>query len=266
MKQPHLFAAGALTTVLVMALPAVYGGFAEVPGNQLPSQPSWSQPLGLSPYGQPLLRAALSAAGRSCWSAVLALLLTLFIAAIVGTAAGLAPSGVVDRVQQFVCRLLDSIGIFIPTAAVVSVSRQVSSVELAIILAVLAWPNLAQLIRAEVMRMWARPDVETAWVLGVSRWRILWHYITIPMAVRLTAPLAAVYAAYVAVFGALDYFGLGMSGAGLTVGFMVFDATENFLYATPMYAISAALALGVALLPAALFAVASTRGTGTEGA
>ena len=251
----RLILLSSLAVMTVIVLPFLFATPAAESGAGL-EPPSLSKPFGVSPYGRPLLQTALQAAARSSYDALIATVLTLLVAAVVGSLAGAYPSGWIDRGQGFVARLLDSLGIFIPTAALMSVSREISATALSAFLALLAWPNLAQLIRAECVRLRSRPDTEVAWVLKVSPARLAWYYVTIPIVASISGPLAAVYASFIAVFGALDYFGLGYGGGSTSIGFMVFDSTENFLYSAPWYAAAAAFALFVALVPAAVLSAA----------
>ena len=217
-------------------------------------EPSWRAPFGTSPYGQALFVTSVRAASEASKQACVAVAGTLGLAVVVGGLAGRWSGRYFDSGQHFIARVLDSLGYIVPTAAISSLNGSITSGALALFLPWLAWPNLAQLIRAEYIASSSRPDVETASVLGVSRWRLLKGYF-LPSAIRtLAAPLAALYTSFLAVFGTLEYFGLGIKTESASLGFIIFDGSQNYLSAAPWYLGAGLLGFALAVAPAILIA------------
>lgn len=196
--------------------------------------PSWTHLLGTSPYGHDMLRLTIVATLRACAPSVWASCVTVTLGVLIGTLAAWSNDGVWDQVQSFVGRLLDALGIFLPAACLATLASTVTVWELAPALALFAWPNLSNVVRSETLRARRLPFVEAAEVIGVGPARLTLFYVLPEMLDRLLPPVIAMIGGFVGVFGALQFLGVGITEE-MSLGFMVYDGSQNYLRSAPWY-------------------------------
>jgi peptide/nickel transport system permease protein len=134
-----------------------------------------------------------------------------------------------------------------------------------IVLVATGWMGVARLVRAEVLGLRARPFVEAAYALGVTRWRILWRHV-LPNALG-----PAIVAITLGVGGAIllesgmSFLGLGIQPPQPSWGNMIADGREAIVVA-PWVALAPGLALILTVLACTLLGDALRDRLAGEGA
>ncbi len=134
--------------------------------------PSWDHPLGTESNGRDMLAVLIVGAPRSLRIGLIAAGIGMLTGILLGFMAGFM-GGWVDNVIR---TLADSV-ITIPSLAVLIVIsayvRSVSVENMALLLAIFAWPGPTRLIRAQVLTMRERGYVQMARLSGASRFDIM---------------------------------------------------------------------------------------------
>lgn len=134
--------------------------------------PSWDHPLGTESNGRDMLAVMLVGAPRSLRVGLIAAGLGMLVGILLGFTAGFL-GGWIDNVIR---TLSDSV-ITIPSLAVLIVIsayvRSVSVENMALLLAIFAWPGPTRLIRAQVLTMRERGYVQMARLSGASGFDIM---------------------------------------------------------------------------------------------
>ncbi|MBI3958371.1 MAG: ABC transporter permease subunit [Chloroflexi bacterium] len=134
--------------------------------------PSWDHPLGTESNGRDMLAVMIVGAPRSLRIGLIAAGIGMLTGILLGFTAGFL-GGWVDNVIR---TLADSV-ITIPSLAVLIVIsayvRTVSVENMALLLAIFAWPGPTRLIRAQVLTMRERGYVQMARLSGASRFDIM---------------------------------------------------------------------------------------------
>lgn len=134
--------------------------------------PSWEHPLGTESNGRDMLAVILVGAPRSLRIGLIAAGIGMLVGIFLGFTAGFL-GGWVDNV----IRTLSDAVITIPSLAVLIVIsayvRSVSVENMALLLALFAWPGPTRLIRAQVLTMRERGYVQMARLSGASRFDIM---------------------------------------------------------------------------------------------
>jgi len=134
--------------------------------------PSWDHPLGTESNGRDMLAVIIVGAPRSLRIGLIAAGIGMLVGVALGFSAGFL-GGWVDNV----IRTLSDAAITIPSLAVLIVIsayvRQVSVENLALLLAIFAWPGPTRLIRAQVLTMRERGYVQMARLSGASTFDIM---------------------------------------------------------------------------------------------
>lgn len=134
--------------------------------------PSWEHPLGTESNGRDMLAVLLVGAPRSLRIGLIAAGIGMLVGIFLGFTAGFM-GGWVDNV----IRTLSDAVITIPSLAVLIVIsayvRSVSVENMALLLALFAWPGPTRLIRSQVLTMRERGYVQMARLSGASRFDIM---------------------------------------------------------------------------------------------
>ena len=134
--------------------------------------PSWEHPLGTESSGRDMLAVLLVGAPRSLRIGLIAATIGMLIGVVLGFTAGYL-GGWVDAIIRTIS---DSV-IVIPALAVLIVIsayvRQLQIENLALLLALFAWPGPTRLIRAQVLSMRERGYVQMARISGASSFHIM---------------------------------------------------------------------------------------------
>ena len=136
--------------------------------------PAWEHPFGTESNGRDMLAVLLVGAPRSLRIGLIAAGLGMLVGIFLGFTAGFM-GGWVDNV----IRTLSDAVITIPSLAVLIVIsayvRSVSVENMALLLALFAWPGPTRLIRAQVLTMRERGYVQMARLSGASRFDIMFR-------------------------------------------------------------------------------------------
>ena len=104
----------------------------------------------------------------------------------------------------------------------------VRATYLILVLAVFGWPSFARIVRAQVLSLREREFVESAKVLGASRWRIYFK----EMLPNLWAPILVYFTltmpAYISAEAALSFLGVGVKTPTPTLGNTLSDSTNYY--------------------------------------
>lgn len=134
--------------------------------------PSWDHPFGTESNGRDMLAVLLVGAPRSLRIGLIAAGIGMLVGILLGFTAGFM-GGWVDNV----IRTLSDAVITIPSLAVLIVIsayvRSVSVENMALLLAIFAWPGPTRLIRSQVLTMRERGYVQMARLSGASRFDIM---------------------------------------------------------------------------------------------
>lgn len=257
MKRKAKAISGAVLTCLLI----IGGGFLSSPtanpsAASLPPGPAHL--LGTAPDGRDLLSLCSIAAVHAAREALVATGLTLLLGAALGLVAAANPGRKFDRIQAVLARLLDSIGPFLLAACVASIAPRLDWIAMAVFMSFVAWPNAATVVRSEALTIASRGYVEAARAIGVPPGQIVMvHYL--PAMLDRLAPLSfALFATFVALFGALGFIGVGVT-AQQSLGFLLYDAL-SFIRSAPWYWVSCTLAFVVLLLASAIALKWASRG------
>jgi len=211
--------------------------------------PGGSHVLGTTPDGRDLLLLCITAMARAVGESLWATMLTVLVGVLVGVGAGERSGGIFDRLQGVAAKLLDCLGPFLIAACLASVAPRLNSWQLAVFLALVAWPNVSTVVRSEVLAISELTYVEAARAVGVGPLRLAVNHYLPAMLDRLAPLCFALFGMFIALYGALQFVGVGIA-TEQGLGFMLFDA-QSFIRGAPWYWMSCFGAFVVLLLLAA---------------
>jgi ABC-type dipeptide/oligopeptide/nickel transport system permease subunit len=195
--------------------------------------PATFHPLGLTPAGADLAWTLTLAVARAHAFAGLAVAAALIVAIPLGLLAGLRRNPLLERIELWFGRVIDSLGAFVIVAATLAISPGLSVFWIAIALGLVLWTAFVGMIRLAVIHETRREYFEAAVAMGLPRRRLLWHYL-LPAIWRRLAPAAlGVCALLVGALGAVDFLGLGAKRE-VSVGYLLYDSLGS-LVASPGY-------------------------------
>lgn len=225
--------------------------------------PGGAHPLGTDPYGHDLLSLMLRAALKSGGEAIWATSLTTVLSITIGIMAARRPRGGFDTVQALLARLLDGLGPFVIAACVFTLLPRLNMWMAGAFLSLFVWPNLSGIVRAEVIGLSSSTYIEAIRAIGASPIRVVVVHLVPAMIDRLLSPVAALVGAYVGLFGALGFLGVGVA-TELSLGFIVYDGMA-FLQSAPWYFASGVSAFVLLLAIIAACAVFANRAVRDRG-
>lgn len=219
--------------VLISLFPAPFAGIfghgdphACNVGNSLQS-PSPGHPFGLDVQGCDVYANVIYGTQSSLSVGVLATLVALVIALILGTLSGLAGRAV-DWIVSRVTDIFLGFPFLLGAIVVLTAVGQRSVLTVSLVLALFGWPTMARLMRSSVRGIRGADYVEAAVTLGIPRWRIITHYIVpnaiSPMLVIATLTVGGVIVAE----SSLTYLGIGLQAPAISWGLMLASASSRF--------------------------------------
>ncbi|MBW7883350.1 MAG: ABC transporter permease [Caldilineaceae bacterium] len=184
--------------------------------------PTWEHPLGTESNGRDMLAVLLVGAPRSLYIGLIAATIGMGIGIILGFTAGYM-GGWIDAVIR---TLSDSI-VVIPALAVLIVIgayvRTISVENMALLLALFAWPGPTRLIRAQVLSMRERGYVQMARISGASSFSIMFGEMMPNILPYLAASYTGNVSAAILAATSLEVLGLGPTRIP-TLGMTIFYA------------------------------------------
>jgi peptide/nickel transport system permease protein len=168
-----------------------------------------------------MLSRAIWAARISLGISLVATIITLFVGTSVGLVAGYS-GGWSDQVLMRITDVFLSFPVFILLITVVAIYG--ASIWLLIVfLGLVAWPEAARLVRAEVLSLAQREFTLAARVIGVGNTRIMLRHILPNVVPVLVVAATLRVAVIILVEAGLSYFGLGVPPPAPSWGNMVAD-------------------------------------------
>lgn len=173
--------------------------------------PSLRHPMGTDFMGRDLLSQFLSGAQVAFTVGITAAVMSVLI----GTAIGLISGYYGRAVDTLLMRLADIVLVLPGLPFIIVIAAAVGKLSIWIIvflIAVLGWPGIARVIRAQTLSLRERPFVEAARVAGASNMRIIFHHIA-PNVLPFTFLYAALgVSGAILTEAALSFLGLGDPG------------------------------------------------------
>jgi ABC-type dipeptide/oligopeptide/nickel transport system permease subunit len=228
----HRLAVASLVVLALFILMAFVGGplwkysYADLVANPYQT-PTWSHPLGSDQIGHDELSLVLRGAQASLVVAFLVALIAVTVGTLVGAFAGFF-GGVVDSVLMRIC---DTI-LTLPTIAVAivlghnltAISFVSQRVALAFILGLLSWPQMARVVRGQLLSLRERDFVLAARALGASNTRIIVRHL-VPNVLGSIIVNSTIYVS-VAILAesALSFLGFGIQPPDTSLGLLISSA------------------------------------------
>lgn len=224
--------------VVAMALIAVFGVMAVAPAVFTRGDPldctltrSLAAPRAGSWFGHDLQGCDLwTQAAYGARSSLLVGGLVVVAAAAIGTVLGALAGflgGVVDLLLARITDLWLSIPLVLGGLVVLSFVDRRGVPQVALVLALLGWPPILRLVRAQVMKLKGEDYVLAARALGASEFRILFRHI-VPNAL---GPVVVYGAAYVGVAisaeALLSFMGVGLQQPAISWGIMLSESRDR---------------------------------------
>jgi peptide/nickel transport system permease protein len=205
---------------LLAPVAAPYDPNAQVLVDRLKA-PSPRHLLGTDQLGRDILSRAIWAAQISLGMSLVATCITLLVGTLVGLVSGYS-GGWVDQVLMRTTDVFLSFPVFILLVTVVAIYG--ASVWLLILfLGLVAWPEAARMVRAEVLSLIGREFTLAARVVGAGSARIMLRHILPNVVPVLVVAATLRVAVVILVESALSYFGLGVPPPAPSWGNMVAD-------------------------------------------
>ncbi len=185
-------------------------------------EPTWEHPLGTESNGRDMLAVLIVGTPRSLRVGVIAAGIGMLVGIVLGFSAGFM-GGWVDNVIR---TLADSV-ITIPSLAVLIVIsayvRTVSVENMALLLAIFAWPGPTRLLRSQVLSMRERGYVRMARLTGASTFAIMFKEILPNLLPYLASSFTGNVSAAILAATGLEALGLGPTRIP-TLGMTIFYA------------------------------------------
>lgn len=214
--------------------------------------PSWRHPLGTDLYSRDVWSRVVFGARVSLGVGLLATLVGVGVAALVGAAAGYF-----RRLTDGVLMRLVDIGLAVPriflVLAAIAVGQRLSAVPLALLLGLTGWFGISRLVRADVLALRDQPFVDAARALGVQPWRIIGRHVLPNAAATLIVCTALSVANMMLLEASLSFLGVGVQPPTPSWGNMIAEARDQ-LATAPWASLFPGLALTAVVM--ALHAVA----------
>jgi ABC-type dipeptide/oligopeptide/nickel transport system permease subunit len=189
--------------------------------------PSPGHPFGLDVQGCDVYANVIYGTQSSLSVGVLATLVALIIALILGTLGGLAGRAV-DWIISRVTDIFLGFPFLLGAIVVLTAVGERSVLTVSLVLALFGWPTMARLMRSSVKGIRGADYVEAAVTMGIPRWRVVTHYIVpnaiSPMLVIATLTVGGVIVAE----SSLTYLGIGLQAPAISWGLMLASASSRF--------------------------------------
>jgi len=211
-RMPPIVAISFAVVVLVVAWSVAPGLFTSYdPVNGIPAQkllgPSAAHWFGTDHLGRDLYARVVYGTASSVSSALIAVVIGVVAGGVIGLLAGFL-GGWVDTVLARLVDVLLAIPKFL-LAVIVVTAIGFATTNAAIATGVSAVAVFARVMRSEVIKTRAATFVEAAFLLGGSRWHILWRHV-LPNASRSVLPLAVLqFGDSILVIASLAFLGYG---------------------------------------------------------
>jgi len=190
-----------------------------------PSPPSAENWLGLDDQGRDVFARLLYGVRISLGFSFFITLNIALLALVAGTLQGYF-GGLVDLIGQRISEIWGAIPVMF-VLLIISSLVQPSFFTLSLILALFGWHYLAQLVRAEVLRTRQLEYIQSAFILGVSDWRIIWRHIMPNALITTLSSLPFVFSGALGALITLDFLGFGLPVGYPSLGELISQGKNN---------------------------------------
>jgi peptide/nickel transport system permease protein len=186
-----------------------------------------NHPLGQDSLGRDVFAEVMRGTQQSLMIVFVVGILSTVIGVVVGAVAGYF-RGWVDSVLMRITDVIIIIPLIVLTATLAHKYNTNGSIVLAIVLALASWPQLARLVRADVLGLREREFVDAARVAGASSGRIMFVHI-LPNAIGvILVNTTLLMAATILTEAALGFLGFGVQPPDVSLGSIVFQYENAF--------------------------------------
>lgn len=230
LRQP-LGVAGAVVLLVLAAAAATAPAWAPfdpaaIDLRALQRPPSAVHPFGTDDLGRDVLTRMLYAGRASLSLALWVTGVAVAIGATLGGVAGFA-GGWVDRVISAATDALLAVPV-LALAMVAGALLRPNLVTLTVVLAVLSWPDLARIARAQMLTLRERTYAEAATALGMRPRRVLFRHLLPGAIAPLVVAATLLTAQVLLVESALSFLGYGLRPPNPSWGGMLYEAQAHY--------------------------------------
>jgi peptide/nickel transport system permease protein len=184
-------------------------------------------PFGQDSLGRDMFAEVMRGSQQSLMIVFVVGIISTFVGVVIGAVAGFF-RGWVDSVLMRLTDVVLIIPLIVLTATLAHTYNTNGSFVLAIVLALASWPQLARLVRAEVLGLREREFVDAARVAGASSGRIMFVHI-LPNAVGvILVNTTLLMAATILTEAALGFLGFGVQPPDVSLGSIIFQYENAF--------------------------------------
>ncbi len=187
------------------------------------NEPSPDYPLGTESSGRDMLALMLVATPRSLRVGFIAAGVGMFVGIVLGFTAGYL-GGWIDSVIQVIADAFITIPALAVLIVIASLVEQITIENMALLLALFAWPRPTRYVRAQVLSMRERDYVRLAQLSGASTFSIMFKEIMPNMLPYLAAAFIGTVSANILAATSLEALGLGptrIPTLGMTIFFAI---------------------------------------------
>jgi peptide/nickel transport system permease protein len=184
-----------------------------------------AHPLGTESNGRDMLATLITGTPRSLWVGFVAAGIGMLVGIILGFSAGYL-GGWVDAIIRTVSDAVLTIPSLLVLIVISSYVKQIDITQMALLLALFAWPYPTRLIRAQVLTMRERGYVRMARLSGQSTFNIMFRELMPNLLPYLAASLAGNISAAILAATSLEALGLGPTRIP-TLGMTIFYAIRS---------------------------------------
>jgi peptide/nickel transport system permease protein len=186
-----------------------------------------NHPLGQDSLGRDMFAEVMRGSQQSLMIVFVVGILSTFIGVVIGAIAGYF-RGWIDSVLMRITDVVIIIPLIVLTATLAHTYGASGSVVVALVLALASWPQLARLVRADVLGLREREFVDAARVAGASSARIMFVHI-LPNAIGvILVNTTLLMAATILTEAALGFLGFGVQPPDVSLGSIIFQYENAF--------------------------------------
>lgn len=248
-RRPMFWIAGVL--ILIIMVVALFPGlFTQVPPNNQcflsvsNAGPTEGHPLGFTKRGCDVYSRIINGTSTSLSVGVIVMMLTIVLGVVFGAFAGFY-GGWLDAVLSRLGDIFFSIPYVLAAVVVMSVLSDFRSIwTISLAIGLFAWPGVARVLRAEILRVKQSDFVMAAESIGVSRFAILFRHV-LPNSIAPVIVISTILLAAAIVSEAtLSFLGLGLGSSVMSWGNDISQAQSD-LRVSPQTLIFPSIALSI---------------------
>jgi peptide/nickel transport system permease protein len=186
-----------------------------------------AHPLGQDSLGRDVFAIIMRGTQQSLMIVFVVGILSTIIGVVVGAVAGYF-RGRIDSVLMRITDVVIIIPLIVLTATLAHTYGASGSIVVALVLALASWPQLARLVRADVLGLREREFVDAARVAGASSARIMFVHI-LPNAIGvILVNTTLLMAATILTEAALGFLGFGVQPPDVSLGSIIYEYENAF--------------------------------------